>query len=135
MSFSHSLTSDWRFCFVFFVSFKIKVIELFLSNNKIFLWEFYKIQNIGMLNMVPFEVISVCQSRGQSVTGSQSRGALYILWLIPQEYGSSQKFDKLYNNYSLLNMFTFDVFSICHSLGRWVMGIGYFYILAYSSWI
>ena len=77
--------------------------------------KWYEIHNNTMLNMFTFDEFSVCHSLGQSFTGI---AFISIFWLIPQEYGSSQKFDKLYNNYSLLNMFTFDVFSICHSLGR-----------------
>ena len=44
------------------------------------------VKNISMLNMLTFDVFSVCHSHGQSVTGI----ALFMFWHIPQEYSFSQ---------------------------------------------
>ena len=66
-----------------------------------FLQKFDKIQNIHMLNMFTFDVVLVCYSHGQPGTGI----ALFIFWIIPQEYTFSQKI--LLNTYHLYWFFLF----------------------------
>ena len=58
--------------------------------NIAFLQKIHKIQNISMLNMYMFDVISVCHSLGQSVLGR----ALFIIWLKHQKYSFLQKIYK-----------------------------------------
>ena len=72
------------------MSSKIKV-KVFTLCNK----------NISKLNMLRFDVVLVCHSHGQLVTGI----ALFIFWIIPQEYTFSQKI--LLNTYHLYWFFLF----------------------------
>ena len=69
--------------------------------------------------MFTFDVFLVYHSLGNWVTGI----ALFIFWVIPQEFKAFHITFYKIQNISMLNMFTFDVFYLFHLLGQSVMGI------------
>ena len=107
-SHSHLLT-----IFFYFFKSKIKVIELTLL-----------IAKMSMKNRFTFYVFSVCHSFGQSVTGTTS----FIFWLLPLIFLPKSLYNciETIKNISMIDKFTFDVFSVCHSLGQSVTGIALF---------
>ena len=74
--------------------------------------------------MFKYDVFLVCHSLGKSVTGIKPY--YIIFWLIPQEYNFTQIIYFFKQNILMLNMLTFDEFSVCHLLGNSVTGIALF---------
>ena len=93
-----------------------------------FHWKFYQIQSICIKDMFPFDVSLFCHSFGQSVTvqyfGVYLRNiAFHRIFYKIQRICIRNRFTQ---NICMCYLFTFDEFSVCHSLGQSVTGIALF---------